>query len=110
MLGGLYVLLFALGMFLLSDAIMDVFRGSETSFDTVPFHALGRTLMWLMLSWAAFDDGRVVVCDGKSCRASSCNGRVQMWYNLASLQLARRHGPPPMGRARIRNGPDTGRR
>ena len=62
MLGGLYVLLFALGMFLLSDAIMDVFRGSETSFDTVPFHALGRTLMWLMLSWAAFDDGRVVVC------------------------------------------------
>lgn len=61
MLGGLYVLLFALGMFLLSDAIMDVFRGSETSFDTVPFHALGRTLMWLMLSWAAFDAVSLIV-------------------------------------------------
>ena len=55
------MLLFALGMFLLSDAIMDVFRGSETSFDTVPFHALGRTLMWLMLSWAAFDAVSLIV-------------------------------------------------
>lgn len=60
-LGGLYVLLFALGVFLLSDAIMDVFRGAETSFDTAPFHALGRTLMWLMLSWAAFDAVSLIV-------------------------------------------------
>lgn len=60
-LGAVYVVLFALGVFLFSDIIMDVFRGPETSFDTAPFHSLGRTLMWIMLSWAAFDAVSLIV-------------------------------------------------
>ena len=54
-LGGIYVVLFALVVFLFPNAIMDVFRSPDTTFDAQSFHALGRTLLWIMLSWAFFD-------------------------------------------------------
>ena len=61
LLGGAYVALFALVVFLFSDGIMDVFRSPETAFETAAFHALGRTLMWIMLSWALFDAASLIV-------------------------------------------------
>jgi len=55
LLGAVYVAVFALVVFCFSDAIMDIFRGDATTFPADEVHALGRTLMWLMLSWALFD-------------------------------------------------------
>ncbi len=61
LLGCIYVALFALVVFCFSDAIMDTFRGSDTKFDAAATHALGRTLMWIMLSWAIFDAVSLIV-------------------------------------------------
>ena len=60
-LGAVYVALFALVVFLFSDTLMDAFRGPETAFESASFRALGRTLMWIMLSWAFFDAVSLIV-------------------------------------------------
>ena len=60
-LGCAYVALFALVVVLFSNEIMDTFRGEETSFEIGAFHALGRTLMLIMLNWAFFDAVSLIV-------------------------------------------------
>lgn len=60
-LGAVYVALFALVVFLFSDTLMDAFRGPDTAFESAAFRALGRTLMWIMLSWALFDAVSLIV-------------------------------------------------
>ncbi|MGN0846508.1 MAG: MATE family efflux transporter [Kiritimatiellia bacterium] len=61
LLGAAYALIFALVVACFSDAIMDLFRNPETKFDAASYHALGRTLMWIMLSWAIFDAISLIV-------------------------------------------------
>lgn len=56
-----YVALFAAALLLFPDAIMDLFRGDASAFDPAAFRQLGRTLLWLLLTWAAFDATSLVV-------------------------------------------------
>lgn len=50
-----YVALFAAVLILFPDQLMGLFRGDTSAFDPAAFNKLGHTLLWLLLSWAAFD-------------------------------------------------------
>ena len=56
-----YMGLFATVLFCFPDAIMDLFRGEASQFDPAAFRRLGRTLLWLLLSWGLFDATGLVV-------------------------------------------------
>lgn len=56
-----YVAVFAAAVLCFPEAIMDLFRAPDSAFDLAAFHALGRTLLWLLLSWAFFDATSLVV-------------------------------------------------
>ena len=56
-----YMGLFATVLFCFPDAIMDLFRGEASQFDPAAFRKLGRTLLWLLLSWGLFDATGLVV-------------------------------------------------
>jgi len=60
-LGLVYVAVFAFVILLASDVLMDLFRGETTQFPREAFHRLGRTLLWILLSWAAFDATTLVI-------------------------------------------------
>ena len=56
-----YIGVFAAAVLCFPDAIMDLFRGDASQFDPAAFRRLGRTLLWLLLSWALFDATGLVV-------------------------------------------------
>ncbi len=60
-LAAIYIGMFAALVLGFHDELMDVFRSESSSFDPVEFRSLGRTLMYILLSWAAWDAISMVV-------------------------------------------------
>jgi len=56
-----YVAVFAVLVLALPETLMDLFRGESTAFAPEAFHGLGRTLLYLLLSWAFFDAVSIVI-------------------------------------------------
>lgn len=80
-----YVALFASMILLFPNQLMTLFRGDASAFDPVAFNQLGHTLLWLLLTWAAFDATGLVL--GGALKGTGDTKFVMWSLSLVSLGL-----------------------